>query len=133
MKEFKDGIDLNKTKVNYDFFNYEQKNILNTKVKFFNINLNEKVNKMNINQFLNYLNFVKERLVNEKELNLDELNINYQFNENSYYLDLESISLFKLYNILKYTKINNRNLDLDNPLIKLILIASENKDINMKK
>ena len=133
MKEFKDGIDLNKIKVNYDFFNYEQKNILNPQVKFFNINLNEKVNKMNINQFLNYLNFVKERLVNEKELNLDELNINYQFNENSYYLDLESISLFKLYNILKYTKINNRNLDLDNPLIKLILIASENKEYKYEK
>ena len=59
------------------------------KLNFIILILKEKVNKLNIYQFLNYLNFVKEKLVNEKELNIDELNINYQFNEVDIYTRVE--------------------------------------------
>ena len=133
LKEFNDGIDISKLKIKYSIFDDLPKFVVNKKVKFYNINLEEKVKRLNIKQLTNFITYFKDKLVNETEINISELTINYNPGNSLYFFEMKSTYLYKIYNILKYTKINNSFLNTNDPLKKLILIASENKEYKYEK
>jgi hypothetical protein len=133
LKEFNDGIDLSKLKIKYSIFDDLPNFVVNEKVKFYNINLEEKVKRLNVKVLINYITYFKDKLVNEKEINISELTINYNPGNSLYFFEMKSTYLYKIYNILKSTKINNRFLNTNDPLKKLILIASENKEYKYEK